>query len=342
MKPKKKELNNGGEHPGTPIKASLGVVIVFVIALGIGFLGNKLLVFSPLFGIASSWWFLGGSVFFLSFLCIIALLATSKKLIVCTQIGGVVGLCLGASFFPKTSLDVLFLLLILSGMVWGGFSVFHEKEEALKIRWGRVIRGGMGWYLNVLAVFLVMLYMSMFNVATERIILPQSYVRDMLDSATPFVQKILPGFSGGIGFDAFLTQEAERRFDAYAKESFGADVDINTPQIKTQKKQIMRDIVKELRGQWEELTGSRVEPSTPLYDVVYRSVNDKIVPPAFKGTPLFLVVLAVLGFLIARGFGIFVHLGVLLFGYILLELLVVAGVITIQFEPRSKEIFLLS
>ncbi len=342
MNPKKRELNNQTEKPKTPVKAFLGVVLIFVAALGIGFLGKKILLFSPLLGIASSWWFLGGSVFFLSLLCLASLFATNKKLVVTTQMSSVVGLCLGASFFPKDSLDTLFLLLTSLGMVWGGLSIFHGKEEVLKVRWSTVIRSGMGWYLNALALFLVMLYMSMFNVATERIVLPEVYVRDMLDSATPLVQKFLPGFNGGIGFDDFLRQEAERRFDVYAKESLGAGVDINAPQVKAQKKQIVRDVVKELRGRWEELTGFRVEPSTPLYDVVYRSVNDKLVPPAVKETPLFLFVLALFAFLIVRGFGIFVHLGVLVVGYILLELLVVIGIVTIQFEPRSKETLLLS
>ncbi|MBI5421392.1 MAG: hypothetical protein HZA35_03760 [Parcubacteria group bacterium] len=342
MNLKKKELNSNIEKTRTPIKAFLGVVFIFVTALVLGFLGGRTLSLIPLFGMSSSWWFLGGSIIFLSFLCLSALLFTERRLVVIVHIVGVVGLSIGAAFFPKDVLDILFLTLIIFAVMWGGHLIFHEKEEGLKIRWSKVIRGGMGWYLNALALFLVMLYMSMFGVATKRVVLPEVYVRDMIDSTMPIIQKFLPGFSGGLEFDAFLKQEAERRFDVYAKESLGAGIDLNTPQVKAQKKQIVRDVVKELGGKWEEFTGSRVEPSTSLYDVAYSSINEKIIPQGFKETPLFLVAIGVLGFLIVRSFGIFVYWGVLVVGYIFLELLIIIGIVTIQFEPRSKETLLLS
>ncbi len=314
-------------------------IISFFTAICVGFFTVHIFEFVPTWGVSSWWWVFGTITFLFALLCIFTILVPEKKWIVGLHLSSLLGWYGGAMIFPRNYFDVALFLFMVVSMYIAFSSVYKEKEGALSLKWGKVIRGGMGWYLTAFSLFIIMLYINVLHVATERIIFPEAYLRDTLQATTPLVEKVLPGLDWNMSFDTFLTTQATQKLDTYMKEASSDSLphNISPTILNQQKKHMIRGVVSDLKANWEKVTGFHVEGSTPLYRVVSKIFNERLIPSALKESSWFLIIIACLAFLFVRSFGIFLSWSVFVVGFIILELLVFTGVAVVSFEPRSKE-----
>lgn len=244
----------------------------------------------------------------------------------------VCALLVGAGDYFVNGFGVVLLGGVLVWMLLGTQEIQHKKEALLQINWWSVTSRGMGMYLSSVAVFFVFVYLNVFGVYQERVVVPEAYVKSVLESSDVVVQKFFPGFSWSMDFNSFLILGAEQKLSAYMENS-------KVPPLSSgEQKRLVREIVSESRIFWGELAGFEMDMEESLYSIVLRVINGRLFPPVFKETVWFLVLVSVFVFMVMRGLGVIPGLVASLLGYLLLELLVIIGVVVIRFEPRSKEI----
>lgn len=222
----------------------------------------------------------------------------------------------GAMLLAAAGVLVLFL-------VAGFWKVRADLEHLLKVRFVRTALRGISTAVTGLMIFLTLYGIGFIDLGQFSV--PARMVEVTLRQSAPLMRGLVPGFSDRMTMNDFLGVLADERIPAGVPN----------------RGEIRGVLVRELIGQLERLTHTRVftEDTTAVF--AERAINDGLRRVPESSRVYVLITIGVIIFLALKGVSFLVNWLAVGFGFIVYEFLLVFGFFYVAYENRNKEVIVM-
>ena len=208
-------------------------------------------------------------------------------------------------------------------LIDGFWKVRADIENLLKIRFMRTSLRGISPAVTGLIIFLTLYGVGFVDLS--RFAVPARMVEATLRQAAPIVRGIFPGFSERMAMTDFLGALADERLPAGVPN----------------RAEVRGVLVRELMGQLERLTRTRVTAGDTTSAFAERAINGGLRGVPESSRIYVLAAIGVLLFLALKGAAFFVNWLAVALGFLAYEFLLVFGFFYVVYENRSKEVIIM-
>lgn len=298
----------------SPVKLYLVIGLVTALAATSGFLLS-----SQRFGAG-----LVVLVFFIAFVLVQTLILKYRQETLLASALCAVGLMiffLGESFpFWLSVTAILFVV-----MWWAHERGMSRVANMVKVRFGEAVRPGVGIVLLAITVFLSFVFFI-----NGSFFLQEDNIGRAVDILiTPVAGAYISGFSSDMTLDEALRSIATENIEEQTQ---------GVPINKFQKDALVNEAVSNLESYIEDKTGFSPSLESSVKNNIQTYISQKSEDLSEKSRPLRALILFSILFLVVKSIEFVLYIPFLILAFVLYELFIAFGILTVQFESKSKEV----
>ena len=211
--------------------------------------------------------------------------------------------------------------------VWGEFLAYGELENNVEIRFFKAVRPFLKKLTTALVLLMIVLYLPKWD--EKRAFIPKENFRSLYSWTVDITRNFYPE----IDFNStFIT--LARDLAKVELQNNPAFKDLSMASQET----IIQQTAEQMPASMSKSLGIEISPEDRTSDVFYDSILKLLSQLKERFKESFLVVWALVVFLIIRGFGMIFYWIVMVISFILYELLLTSGFIRIVGVPKTHEV----
>lgn len=254
-----------------------------------------------------------------------------------------------AFYLSRNGGKIILMSLLWSLGVWlimllcfwaGSFLMRRRMNDLMKLRWNDITKRGLVLALIGINLFICLQWMGNVITQLDSLFTPKT-INILLQPSTPILKKYFANFDWNMMVDDFIkgvvTDQTEKLFEQNKEQL----KNFPTSYIEQQKKSLIEQNSKVMKEQLSEVVGFKLQGTESLNIAAYQFLYNKYRAADLKIKQMIILIIFVLMFAILRFLAVFVNWVTRILGWLIYEILLSAGFVSVATENKIKESIIL-